>query len=477
MNSPSLQGRCPPGVMAFPAEVLLIILRLVHAPLMEGTPFLVRLRRPPLHSPKLFPYCVGNVCKTWDFVASMAPEFWSLVVIFLDSTPLEYAKELLKRSKDLPIEIHILANKPLDQMDPPTSFTPDRIARRKLKMQQLVAAIVPHLHRCEILVIQVAICDLLPRLIDIQAPAPKLTRLILEARHHKHPHPPLNSHHIQPILLTPPPKLDELYIDGLDWYPWFQSQLDTTGFRNLFMLTISNLNLSRPGQSTFDTLDEFATGLGTMETLSNLTLINVSAEDYVSRPLNQRVELRSLGILELVDCEAPFLSSFFAFVDILPMVDDFIITRCPIDAIPDALGSGLTLEGIDALNDLGGFLKKWDGGSITIKDCPAFGNHALMTLSGNRHRPPSHEFLFALEIWNSFGFTLEVLQNFVQIRTELPTDGQFSEFSSLIVKGAPYDLSSDDYAWFNARLEDFSWTTVCFNVLSCRIARFSTSSL
>ncbi len=221
-------------------------------------------------------------------------------------------------------------------MDPPTSFTPDRIAWRKQKMQQLVAAIMPHPHRCEILVIQVANCNLLPRLINIQAPAPKLTRLILEASHHEHPHLPLSSTHTQPILLTHP-ELDELYIDGLDWYPWFQNQLDTTGFRNLSTLTISNLNLSRPGQSTFDTLDEFATALGTIG-LSSLTLINGSAEDYVSRPLSQRVELRYLGIFGLIDCESPSLSSFFSFVDIFSTVDDVVIIRCPIDAIPIAPG-------------------------------------------------------------------------------------------------------------------------------------------
>ncbi|TFK71145.1 hypothetical protein BDN72DRAFT_856413 [Pluteus cervinus] len=447
--------------MAFPAEVLLLILRLVIAPrLMASTKttfFMSHPQRPPLHSPELFPYSVAAVCKTWDFVASMAPEFWSLVVIFLESTPLDYAKDLLLRSKNLPIEVHILENKPLKEMDPPMSFTPERVAWRKLKMQQLVTAITPHLHRCERLKIQVVDCQLLPRLSDIQAPAPQLTRLALEANPHGRSHIAINKPESQPVLFVPSPDLRELTLDGSDWYPWFQSLLDSGAeFRNLISLTLSNLNLSKPGQSSFDTMDELATTLGSVTRLSVLDLRNIRAEECVSQP-DQQVMLQNLEVLYMTDCESEFLWSFFSFMDMPSLVGSSVV-RCPVDAMLVPQSPDLHVEGIDALNDLGGFLKDWDGVNLVIKDCPAFDNHTLRTLSGNRYRPPGHENFCSLEIWNSFGFTLEVLQDFVQVRSEV--DGGHYKFNSLFVYGAPYNLSSDDLAWFKARLSEFSWKMV-----------------
>ncbi|TFK67607.1 hypothetical protein BDN72DRAFT_87571 [Pluteus cervinus] len=355
------------GIMALPAEVLLVIMRLEYASLTEWTMFPSPPRRPLMHSEKIFPYSIATVCKTWDFVASMAPEFWSLVVIFLESTSLSYAEEVLLRSKDLPIEVHILENKPLDCMDPPSSFSPQRVASRKSKMQQLIATITPHLRRCERLVIQVVNRDLLPCLNNITAPAPELTRLVLEAKHHEHSHVPANHHHSQPILFIPSSNLYQLAVDGVDWYPGFQSQLNFgTEFHNLTDLTISNLDLSTSGRSSHDAMDEFVGTLGSAS-LSVLRLARVRAGvcyRTIRSPPTQLVELRDLGFLKLADCESHFLWSFLSHVS-LPCLDTAHVVRCLVDAMPVAPGCELILEEIEAGNDLGGFLGRWEGISLT----------------------------------------------------------------------------------------------------------------
>ena len=59
------------------------------------------------HVPFFIPYAIASVCSFWRDVASLIPNFWTRMVIFLDLTRYQSAaiKSQLSWSRDLPLDI------------------------------------------------------------------------------------------------------------------------------------------------------------------------------------------------------------------------------------------------------------------------------------------------------------------------------------------------------------------------------------
>ena len=74
-------------------------------------------------SPTLFPYSLASVCSFWRNVLSSHPEYWTLVVLFVDSNPtsLADASLFLQLSKDYPIDVVITRREHLDVYLTPTT--------------------------------------------------------------------------------------------------------------------------------------------------------------------------------------------------------------------------------------------------------------------------------------------------------------------------------------------------------------------
>jgi len=72
-------------VSSFPAEVLLIIFKLVYHE--EHYRFDDDMSEEDILSPSLFPYSIAAVCPYWREVMALVPEFWTRIVIPVDQHP------------------------------------------------------------------------------------------------------------------------------------------------------------------------------------------------------------------------------------------------------------------------------------------------------------------------------------------------------------------------------------------------------
>ena len=98
---------------------------------------------PNVKSPTLFPYSLSAVCLSWRDLLCSHSEFWTLVVLFVDSKPtsLVEASLILKWSQQQHIDVFITHRDELR----PTFYSE---LHERCHVDALLHIVEPHLHRC-----------------------------------------------------------------------------------------------------------------------------------------------------------------------------------------------------------------------------------------------------------------------------------------------------------------------------------------
>ena len=135
---------------------------------------------PNLKSPTLFPYSLAAVCSFWRDVLCSHPEFWTLIVLFVDSKPtsLVEASLYLKWSGKQHIDVIITRRDGHRPM-----FYPDR--HERCQIDAFLHILRPHLRRCRSLHIDAHLSSSFPIIrktfSGIQAPHLKYMELLCSA--------------------------------------------------------------------------------------------------------------------------------------------------------------------------------------------------------------------------------------------------------------------------------------------------------
>jgi hypothetical protein len=102
------RGRRRANTKNLPAELLMMIFKLVYDQETKTSKFLDSPKwiEKDIMSSSLFPYAIASVCSLWKDVMSLVPDFWTRVVVLVDS-PSILPSVVISWSRDLPIDLII----------------------------------------------------------------------------------------------------------------------------------------------------------------------------------------------------------------------------------------------------------------------------------------------------------------------------------------------------------------------------------
>jgi hypothetical protein len=124
-----------------------------------------------------FTYGLWSVCTTWRDIMSLVPQFWTRIIIFLDSPTFSLAdvRSHLEWSRDLLIDVTITKNKDHD-------LFAERESDENWRVRNVTVLLHPHIHRCQNISYNVIHSSSLPLLsTDLHGPIPHLKQLHLES--------------------------------------------------------------------------------------------------------------------------------------------------------------------------------------------------------------------------------------------------------------------------------------------------------
>jgi hypothetical protein len=335
-------------------------------------------RKVDLRSPALFPYAIAAVCSLWRDVASMVPEFWTRVVVLVDSptTPLPAVVSQLSWSRDLSLDITITTWAGND----PTDGRQERV-----HIKSIMKVLNPHMHRLRQLIFNVKFSSSLPSFPDdFHGTANLLRNLRLLCREDDggdteadDDTEPTNPTQHEAFAC---PKLSMLTIDGRNCYN--NCMTDASWIDKIPIasyLTIAHFK-PQPGESF--SYDQFLPLLARMKGtklrflhLTNLGL-DLPADAFIRRNPGDLE-----GCLEFED-----IHDFRLIVEVLRIVlgaSEVKLTRCSIGAAGDFVAKGfevhgdLTLREIGCDQDLLPLLSGYLGSTLVIQKRPSFNGPVL----------------------------------------------------------------------------------------------------
>jgi hypothetical protein len=299
-------------VTSFPAEVLLIIFKLVYR----------EERRHRFNhdafwpskqdnlSPSLFPYSVAAVCSYWREIMALVPEFWTRIVILVDqhATPLPAVECQLAWSRDLPLNVAVTR-----RMNTYTAEDNDESVRT----HQIISRLLPHLHRFRNLSFEVMLSSSLPSFPnDFKGSAPLLQSIKLECMEDDGGAP---YSHVQNKANTTSTTLDtqmehagfqcpdlrQLTIDGRNFYNAGRLGPSWSGMLSGIQSLIVSHFRPRDGEAL--TICDFMIPLNPIQRLLNLTIvdlqIDISESPLASYDDKNNVKLTELETLDVRDLE------------------------------------------------------------------------------------------------------------------------------------------------------------------------------
>ncbi|PPR05665.1 hypothetical protein CVT26_009238 [Gymnopilus dilepis] len=124
----------------------------------ETNPDLTKLTSA-VYEPSFFPYSLASVCSYWEEVLSAVPGFWTVLRVVLKHGFLEpiNCQKYLSYSRDLPIDVFLIRDASQDDV------TISQVAEQ-LAVPGCTKALVPHLHRCRTLYVDLTYSSSLPSL-------------------------------------------------------------------------------------------------------------------------------------------------------------------------------------------------------------------------------------------------------------------------------------------------------------------------
>ncbi|KDR83180.1 hypothetical protein GALMADRAFT_873800 [Galerina marginata CBS 339.88] len=431
-------------------------------------------------SPTLFPYSMAAVSPYWSEILSSHPEFWTLVVFFVDSryTSMAQATIILKRSRKLPIHVVITRREGLRMKEYPDFH-------EKCQIEALVNLLRPHLPRCRSLHIDAHLSSSLPVMSKAFAGVGEVEDMfsmelvsdVYDEGEHEGDSDDDSLSSISTVDLEEfEPELGSLVVDGQnfrrcveDFESWLSDQY------KLAQLTIMRYHTSR--SSAEDGLYPFWSFINHLRSLFPVPCLKLHDIRFQENSLKPPHLPNFLPVqyLHLEDVNSSFIDAFFKTV----LFHDLAVLRITRSSVPKRCnfsGLSLILEAVTSDCDLMDTLRLWRGDNLCIDSCVGFTDDFLKCLAAKggpflEIREPEVLMtcynLQRLLLYRLSNVSIAALKNLVKQRNRLveyndPSWRTSTEFgpalSSLAVVHCKVEkLSAANEKWFRSRLVEFYW--------------------
>ena len=416
-----------------------------------------------LKSPALFPYSLAAVCSFWRDILCSHPEFWTLVVLFIDSKPTSLVETslFLKWSQRHHIDVFITRRDELR-----STYYPD--LHEKCQIAAFLYLLKPHLGRCRSLHIDAHLSTSFPiihKIFDeIAAPYLEFMELVCD------------THAFADY------EYDSDWDDGNDFDPDLtQVVIDGTNFRvtsgnldnwlsrciRLSQITIAHY---KPGDNNNYCFESFLDSIDSLPYLDQLKLEDLH---FSISPDNTPDIFLTTPYVHLVDVSESFIGdmSKFALFDTLSVLR---ITRCPLPALHnfDSMPITLILEDISSNVNLLDAVTAWEGENLWLDRCQSFSGAFLKVLGRRRSSGYPCLSLRRLLLYRLPKFSISSLKKMVQRRnrdvrygdSNWKTATAFGPAIShlAVVQCGLEKLSAKDERWFRSHLVEFHWSQFSF---------------
>ena len=440
-----------------PAELLLVIFKLVYKQQLETRPLWPAIEssvRGPdwiekdIASTSLFPYAIASVCSLWRDVMSLVPEFWTRVMVLVDS-PSILPSAVISWSRDLPIEL-IVTRKDFEH-------SVDSQQERTQAVSILKTLINPHIHRIRKLCFKVMFSSSLPPFPTGFDGDPRiLSRLGLECKEDDGV-----STGVWESLTSAEqqyPSLENLSMDGRIFYHACKKDSKWTAkCASVQHLSVSDFK-PNPGESFSSS--EFMHPITIMLRLETLFLtnLNLDLDTSPSRP-DSWPPSDSLNHITLshIDVFEPIAEIFGWSSDAWSFTFSHSAIGNPGCIFGDDGGS-LSLHDINADQDLIPLLRCWRGEQLHVSECPSF-NDAVLTImateTGDGTAFTCARNVREIDIIDCTNFSMVALRRLISNRV-----GSESEIATVSIRGKAPPISTRDRRWLGKNLDAFDLDSV-----------------
>ncbi|KAL0960004.1 hypothetical protein HGRIS_011656 [Hohenbuehelia grisea] len=452
-SRPTMQQQA--SITDLPSELLLMIFKLVHSlvpPAGKHAYFDGWLAKEDF--PNLtFPYNLSSVCRTWQDVMSLVPEFWTRLVVYVD-VPWQPAslQEQLKWSKNLPFELILTKKNPDDNLKHPLE---------QRRTQSSVTTLMSQINRCtSFSILHLQSSSSLPSIAtDFTHPANNLQTLRLDCQRDDGNKSFARSITDAPDVLSCS-KLSQLFVDGENF---LSLCLHTpTWFDAVTHLSVAHYDRASRGAGF--SMTRFLATLSEMKQLSHLAIEDV---DFGHFGRAVKTELPNLKVLELVsqnDIDKLFdrMNIDYEEAESLEELNiRFCELKCPSNSLlPNS--DILCLEHVycpDASKQaIVRYLYDWGGGVAEIDDCP-FVNDIIWMIGLRGFGYLGWSNLFELSILNCRNLSISTLRETIAIRNSGYVQSGDTSFAitQLYLSGDVPGLSAEDVDFFTKHVECFEW--------------------
>ncbi|KAG2159504.1 uncharacterized protein EDB93DRAFT_1116023 [Suillus bovinus] len=408
----------------------------------------------------LFPYAPAAVCSMWRLVLSSVPEFWTRVVIRVDSqhTQSQDIRHYFEWSRNLHLDVIITRHR--DEFDGDDK-------REKSKVFKATRELVRHIERCRSIRFNVMYSSSLPSILHDfhRETAPHLLTLELKCKVDDGGSPPRKLVHWS----FDAPGLRHLYLDARNF---FEVCVDRNNWlRRLHYL--SSLSISRYRPLSDNGIDLYKL-LRAVEESPGLEFLEL--KDLHFSRLRPWTTVNDISIdlisMNLEDLSGDVLSEIIGYVDSVP--DSTRISRCAITTCHHSLLSGgVAFRGLSDDQNLMVPLAHWRGRTLSLVDCECFHDDFLRDMMDGGPHDQSFACKGVKELYlvNCTKFSPRLLKTMVRKRRKLARRSIFwthdqeaidwtfpivAPITLISVEGGPA-LFKTDRKWFEDNLGSFHW--------------------
>jgi hypothetical protein len=390
----------------------------------------------------------ASVCSFWRKAALLAPEFWTRVVILIDSPSFSVSSvtATLARSHDLILDNFVVTR------DIWTGMTSKQERENVMSVMQVIG---PRIRHCRTVFFNVRFSSSLPSfLTDFSGTAKHLHTLKLKCMEDDGGAPPsLNETSSSAI------HHETFRCPGL-------ATLDTDG-RNFF-------NACQQGIRWADILPVVHN-----LSISHFTPVATRGESFTTskllHSLRRYSQLKTIRFNDL-HLKASPKRTFFNFELNAIVLEDMPSTRCAQEIVVGLgehahlyiIRSGLisqgtvqdyvTLQEIDEGEDLVAFLRRFNTWSLVVKDCPGFDDEVLNKMATPEYCCATE--LQELSIINCPNISPPFLKKLLETKRDESEDDNANVLTSITVSGRIPEMSLEEAEWFKDRLSKFSYNRV-----------------
>ncbi|KAG0699390.1 hypothetical protein DFH29DRAFT_936775 [Suillus ampliporus] len=407
----------------------------------------------------LFPYSPAAVCSVWRSVLSLVPEFWTRVVIRVDSqhTQSRDIRRYFKWSRNLHLDVIITRHR--------DEFEGDD-EKEKSKVLKATLELVRHIERCRSIRFNVMYSSSLPSILHHfhGKKAPHLQTLKLKCKVDDGRSPPPKLVHWSFYA----PDLRYLYLDARNF---FDVCVDRNNWLkrlyNLHSLSVSRHRHISKGIDLYKLLRavEESPSVEYLE-LKDLHFSRVRPWTAVN---GISIDLISMN---LEDLSGEVFSEIIGFVDSAP--DATHISRCVINTCHTSLiSTRVVFHDLPTDQDLMVPLAHWRGRTLSLVNCACFHDNFLRDMidGGPHDQSFACKAVQELYIINCTNFSPGLLKTMVLMRRKLARRSVFWRYDQetlnwtfpivapitlISVEGGPV-LSKTDRKWFEKNLGSFHW--------------------